>query len=467
VIRRKRWLAAAVTAVAVGAGAIAAVSATAGPQDDGFKTARPDQLVPTAPGVVVDKILSVGDIIPEDQTPDYQMSGIPDGIGAYKDKNGTLQVLMNHELGATFPGVPPGVNTRISKLTLNRKTHGVLSARYVFRGTEGFERFCSSTLEVINGTPYYFTGEEAIPAGHDGSSIVMNAETGTWTETRHFGHLEHENVVPVLRLSKFMVVTTEDDFRVGNPAYFYAYIAKTFEGAVAGTEGSLYVWRANDLSDTAFTMSKGDTIEGHFVPISQAENTTSATLKAASTARSAFRFARLEDATVAHQTPGRVYVADTGKPGEATLRGRVYQFDIDPSDPTQASLTVLLDGDTGDDMYNPDNMGASPRSLMIQEDRESQFRDPPFSGGYGRILKYDLTDGSLVPVARVNTPPPLRPGTWESSGIVWAGDLLGGGWWLTDVQAHSSFFAQPGPTLVPNSATGEDGQFQALYVPQS
>jgi hypothetical protein len=459
-----------VLAVALGLLTIGFFAWVAGAANDpGFKTARPTQLVPLAPGVEVDPILSVGDIIPTGQTPPYQMSGIPDGLGAYSDRNGTMHVFMNHELGVTFPAVPPGVNTRISDLTLNRKTHGVLAAQYRFTGLEGFERFCSSTLEVINGTPYYFTGEEAVPAGHDGSSIVMNAETGTWTETPHFGHFEHENVVPVVRVSKFMVVSTEDDFRVGNPAYLYAYIADSFEDAVSGdpAHGSLYVWKATDSSDTAITMQKGDAIQGEFVPLTQAENANSATLKAAATTKQAFRFARLEDATMAQQRAGRVFIADTGKIGEATLRGRIYQLDIDPSDPTKASLTLLLDGDTGDDMFNPDNLGASALSLMIQEDRESQFRDPPFSGGYGRILKYDLTDGTLLPVARVNTPPPLRPGTWESSGIVSAQQLLGNGWWLTDVQAHSTFFAQPGPSLVPNTAVGEDGQLQALYVPHS
>jgi hypothetical protein len=52
----------------------------------------------------------------------------------------------------------------------------VLAGKYLFNGNlvaEGFERFCSATLETINGTPYYFTGEEAVGAGRDGTSIVM------------------------------------------------------------------------------------------------------------------------------------------------------------------------------------------------------------------------------------------------------------------------------------------------------
>ncbi len=124
----------------------------------GVKTANPPYLAPTAPGVVVDPILSTGDIVPKGQVPLYQMSGIPDGLGAYSNtrRHGrhhhgrgkrarTYTVLMNHELGVTFPGQPPGVNTRISKLKIDRATNSVLSAKYVFTGNEGFERFCSAT----------------------------------------------------------------------------------------------------------------------------------------------------------------------------------------------------------------------------------------------------------------------------------------------------------------------------------
>jgi hypothetical protein len=447
------------TALAGVAGALALmVAGSANPANDpGFKTAKPPYLVPMASGAAVDPIISAGDIVGG-----YQMTGIPDGLGAFKDGSDTLQVMMNHELGRSFPAVPPGVDARISKLTLNRKTHGVLGAQYLFTGQEFFERFCSATLETIQGTPYYLTGEEAIPVGHDGSSIVMNAETGDWTETPQFGHFEHENVVPVTGFQKFMLVSTEDNFRVGVPSYLFAYIADSWEDAVSGdpAHGSLYVWRALDPADTAFGMAKGDTVPGEFVPISQAENTDDVALKAAATARGAFRFARLEDSAVAFQRSGRLFFSDTGKAGEATVNGRVYRLDIDPSDPTKASVTLALDS-TVDDMANPDNLGTSPRSLMIQEDRENPNRTQ-----YGRILRYDLNNGSLTPVARVNTTVG-QPGQWESSGIIWAGNLLGGGWWLADVQAHTLTAPQPGPSLVPDSSVGEDGQLDALFVPGS
>jgi hypothetical protein len=458
----------------------------------GFKTAKQPFLVGTAPGVVVEKIISSGDVVGS-----YQMSGIPDGLGAYSkrdgdddDGDGEFVVVMNHELGRSFPNNPPGVDTRISRLEIDEDTLSVHAAEYLFTGHERFERFCSSTLAIIFGRPFYFTGEEAIPdpaqpptPEHDGSSIVMDPETGMWRETAHFGHLQHENVVP-LRLSKWVFLTSEDDFRAGQASYLYAYIADDFNRALRGIEGSLYVWKADSMAETGnATATKGESIPGHFVPIPQTENTTSTALKAAANARNAFKFDRLEDIAVRPDVRGRTYIADTGKPTGpgATARGRVYQFDIDRRDPTRATLKMILNGDgpNPDDIFNPDNMDASNKVLMIQEDRESAFRagTPANSGGYGRVMEYRFSNGSLRSVARVNTPPGAPPnpenctgclpGTWESSGIINASRVLGKDWWLLDVQAHNSTAPQPGPTLAPNTATGENGQLLALEVPGS
>src|SRR5215471_18503277 len=50
-------------------------------------------IVPVAPGVSTQAILTVGDTVNG-----YRMVGIPDGLGAFDNGNGTFTVLMNHEL---------------------------------------------------------------------------------------------------------------------------------------------------------------------------------------------------------------------------------------------------------------------------------------------------------------------------------------------------------------------------------
>jgi hypothetical protein len=476
----------------------AATTATAGPsQTAGFKTTRPAQLVGTASGVQVDPILSVGDTGGALGT--YQMSGIPDGLGDYRIEDRRAVVVMNHELGRSFPNNPPGVDTRITRLEIDRRNHSVFAAEYLFEGNEGFERFCSSTLITLDGDPFYFTGEEAVPnlpaqpPGniHDGSSIVMDPDTGMWVETPHFGHFQHENVVPLRLRNKWVFLSSEDDFRSpttsppGLPqSFLYAYISDTFNGGIRGVEGSLHVWKANDsaMNSNAAVQQKNVPIPGTFIPITQAENADSTTLKNAAIAKNAFAFDRLEDIAVRPDVRGRTYIADTGKP-PVTNRGRIYQFDINPNNPLQATLRMILNADAAtnpDDMFNPDNMDASSRVLMIQEDRESAFRGCAASGsgtcppnspapdaGFSRVLEYNFRTGQLRSVARVNTPSNIRPGNWESSGIIDASNTLGSGWWLLDVQAHGATAPQPGPTLVPGSSTGEDGQLLALFVPGS
>lgn len=108
--RRRRLLPALVAAGTAVTFAFAGIASAANPP--GFKTAKPAYLVPMVPGAAVDPILSTGDVVGG-----YQMSGIPDGLGAFNGGGDTLQVFMNHELGITFPGVPPGVDTRITDLT--------------------------------------------------------------------------------------------------------------------------------------------------------------------------------------------------------------------------------------------------------------------------------------------------------------------------------------------------------------
>jgi hypothetical protein len=491
----KRAVAAAAAAGALAAAFVVsgAIASHGGPT---FDTAKPAYLQPDpeTPGVVIDPILSTGDKVPssasETQPAIYQMTGIPDGLGAYGKKKSwwsrfhgggskrEFVVVMNHETGTPFPNQPPGVNTRVSRVVIdqNRRVH---EAEYLITGFEGYSRFCSSTLRIVGGKPWYFTGEESIDSGKFGSSIALDPETGAFKDTRHFGMLQHENVVP-LKLKKWVFLTSEDDFRIVNnvplPSYLYAWIGRSFEESIRGADGSLYVWKADNANltgnpgfqPTLTFPTKNVAIPGRFVPLSQVpDNVSDTTLKAASTAKQAFAFERLEDVAVhgGTQSPSKehlTYIADTGKP--STRRGRIYKFEFDRNDPTRATLTMILNGDPpdNDDIFNPDNMDASDRVLMIQEDKEAPFRGTP-----SRVLAYHFNSKEIKTVANVLTTDLQGPFTWESSGIIDASHVLGKDWWLLDVQAHSGRAPQPGQTLEPDTAVGEDGQLLAIKVPGS
>ena len=70
---------------------VATICVTVAAAATGVKTMRPPQLVATATGVIVDPILSTSDVVPDGQTPQYQMSGIPDGLGAYSNRGAATE----------------------------------------------------------------------------------------------------------------------------------------------------------------------------------------------------------------------------------------------------------------------------------------------------------------------------------------------------------------------------------------
>ena len=318
-----------------------------------------------------------------------------------------------------------------------------------------------------------------------GSSIVLNAKTGDYRETRHFGLLPHENIVPVKGLAGAHMLTTEDgdtapagtpDDPGVNESQLYSYLAPTFGGAISGDQGSLYAWKANDgqgvdNDPSTDDIEQDETIEGRFVRISQEDNTDAEALEAAAQSKNAFDFVRLEDAAVSKTRANVLYIADTGTLGSESDHGRLYKFEIDKDEPRNASLTLVIDGDDSPDpvqMTNPDNLDISEESVVIQEDRNSEYRQSDDPGnGYGRVLVYDLESKKLRAVPRVNTPSNLDPGTWESSGVINASRLLGEDQWLLDVQAHSLPEEQPGPSLEPDSSVGEDGQLLRIKIPNS
>ena len=118
------------------------------------------------------------------------------------------------------------------------------------------------------------------------------------------------------------------------------------------------------------------------------------------------------------------------------------------------SFSVFADADaTGTPefvaMRNPDNMGTSFNSLMVQEDT-----------GNAKIWQHDFATGTWSVVATVNDP------SGESSGIVDASEWFGTGSWMLDVQGHGVNVAeelQPDGILFKR----ESGQLMLMSIPGS
>jgi hypothetical protein len=93
-------------------------------------------VVRSVPGVVTKSILTVGDSVnlkPDGVTP-YRLVGIPDGLAAFDNGDGTFTLLMNHELGATAGTVrehgAPGAF--VSKWIIRKDSLEVLTSHFSY-----------------------------------------------------------------------------------------------------------------------------------------------------------------------------------------------------------------------------------------------------------------------------------------------------------------------------------------------
>jgi Bacterial protein of unknown function (DUF839) len=431
-------------------------------------TQRPQVRALTS-GVDIKPILTVGESLQTENGRTYQMAGIPDGMGAYDNKNGTFTVLLNHELSA-----PTNLSdARVSKLQLSKRDPKVLNVtggRYLINGTEGYKRFCSATyVDRKEGftTPVFLTNEEDTTSKFGGISLAVNPINGQIKNLPWIGYYAHENTIGVPGFKqKVVVLSTEDDA----PGHLFMYIGRN-QADILNGRGQLYVFKASNASSPS-DFHKGDTVEGNFIPVSQQENQNFTTLRKAVTDKGALFFARLEDIAYDLNSPNVLYFASTGrsrfvdpKTGQPyDAKGRIYKMTLDPQDPTRVvALEVLIEGDKGDPVLNPDNIAVSDRVLMIQEDINTEFKGQR----PGRIWQYDLQNKSLTAVAELDQTDPSgnpipgdSPGEWESSGIINMANILGPNKWLVNVQAHTLSTPQFG-------GQDESGQILLMEVPNS
>jgi hypothetical protein len=458
-------VATAVAAIAVG-GAIAAETST------GPSSSESPYVVPTASGVQLKSILTVGDAAGNG----YRMAGIPDGLGAFDNGGGTFTVLMNHEIGTGLGAVRAhGANgSFISKWTIKKGSYEVLSGEDLIQqvatwnGTSynpsakgvAFNRFCSADLpaqsalyDAATDTGYkgrlFLNGEES---GREGRAWAHGLDGTSW-ELPYLGNASWENVLANPGTGRQTVVVGMND-STGDQIYVYIGTKQKTGNPVeqAGLSGGrLFAVKVDGYPvEPAAGIPAGTSF--HLVEIQQPQVKTGAQIRTEAKAQGATDFNRPEDGSWDAKNVTDFYWVTTASFGGTS---RLWRLNFDPatfSDPSAGgTIDMLLDGTEGQQMM--DNITVDDGHVKIQEDVGNNPR-------LGKVWDYAIATDTLTELAQHDPERFLVPGSKfktmdeESSGIIPV-DFLGDNAYLLDVQAH---YPNADPTLV------EGGQLLLLHA---
>lgn len=408
--------------------------------DDGGTATGPSSsqspyLVPLDGRVAFTSILTAGDGVNDADLPgqdaSYRMAGIPDGIGAYDNFDGTFTILMNHEIPAAFGVVRDhgATGSFVSRLVVDKDTLQVVSgddlieevfvfdtATDSYRPAAGaelqFDRFCSGDL--ADQSAFFFdgkrqdlgyegriflNGEESFGAalqsnGRAFAHIVTGAEAGNSYELAWMGNQAWENVVANPGTGARTVVIGLDDSSDGE-LYVYVGDKKATGNAVerAGlTDGRLFGIRVDGVAnesrtdgiDAGANAADGDVDRGRasfsLVALGadgDVSDWNAAQLNADTEAKGVTDFLRPEDGAWDPTNPNAFYFVTTdafnaqdayGTPGSAG-QSRLYKLTFkDAADPLRGgTIEMLLDGSELPQMM--DNITVNSRGqVLIQED---------------------------------------------------------------------------------------------------
>jgi hypothetical protein len=503
---RRTLIAAAVIAAGTAAVAVAAATMT------GPSSSQSPYLVPTQDGVTLESIFTAGDTVnlkPDGVTP-YRMVGIPDGLGAFDNGDGTFTVLMNHELGSSA-GIVRAHGAKgafVSKWTIRKSDLTVLhgedliqrlhtwnSTTHDWEVTAGaLNRLCSADLPALSAFYNAETGK-----GYNGR-LFMDGEEGTagtpavgnrpfahvvatgdsYELTPWLGSLSFENVVANPSTGDATMAVGTDDGGVNQQVYVYRGTKTSTGNPVqkAGlTNGKLYGVKVLGVPQTEFQKTDwqvGDKFKFELVDVSASAGTT-AGLESASVANGVTNFQRTEDGSWDPDHPKDFYFVTTSSfgPLPAEFRSgetRLWRLRfVDPADPAKGGkITLLVSGPVG----TPDNPASTgtqsatapgPQmfdNITVHDGRVLLVEDVGNQAYLGGAWVYDIHHRTLTKIAQHD---PARFGVGapgfltkdeEASGIIPA-PFLGADEYLVDVQAHYAIAGE----LV------EGGQLLALHVP--
>ncbi len=456
---------------------------------------------PVAGGAVLNVVsfLTVGDSVNfgADGVTSYRMAGIPDGMGAYDNGDGTMTLFVNHEHTATANGInhahqPAGtvggsyVSRWIVKTTPGadflRVTNGQDLMTSIATSTVGggsltnFSRFCSADLALQSafynaatglGTTerIFITGEES---GSNGRMVAIGAVERKGYELPAFNPLLggwETGCARPYASDTTLVMGTSD----GGANRVFMYLGtKLAKGNVAEKAGLLngvgYGVQVQVDGVNFATENRALCFATSGAPRYSATFTFAAGGTAAGTT-----FLRPEDGAFDPSNPADFYFVTTDRidniedGGTQSASSRLFRLHFtDLNNPLAGgTIDALLDGtdimNMGDNLCVFNDIQGGTR-VIIQEDSGNSTHN-------AKTLLYTVATDTLEIILEsdrarfgdINGVAAVAPFNQdeENSGVIDARDTLGLGWFIANMQAH---YAQPGELV-------EGGQIYAFYAP--
>jgi hypothetical protein len=468
----------ALCAAALAAAVVTSIAAAAPGGSSGPSSSQDPYLVRSEPGVVVKSILTTGDTVPKAGGGTYRMVGIPDGLGAFDNGDGTFTLLANHELepNTGVARAHGGTGAFVSKWVIRKDDLSVVSGQdliqqvnlwngsaYVPTANVKFTRFCSADL-----APKSAFFNDATAKGYDGRLLLNGEETsggrgfahtlgGTSYETPWFGKMAFENSLANPGTGDRTVVVSQDD-QGGDRGQVYVYAGdKKATGSTpverAGlTGGTLYGIKVNGFPFESPATGIPDGTRFSAFSFGDASAKSGAQLESDSNANLVTQFQRPEDGAWDPQNANVYYFVTTDQyPGFSRLWRLTFDDAAHPE--LGGVIDMLLDGTEGQQML--DNITPNGRNQIVA------LEDIGNQPALGKVWLYDIASDTMTQVAQ-HDPDRFSPGgsnfltqDEESSGVIDAAAILGEGWYLLDTQAH---YPIPGELV-------EGGQLMAMHIP--
>lgn len=444
----------------------------------GPSTNHSPYVLPSAKDVQFTSVLTAGETVNG-----YTLCGIPDGMGAYDNGNGTFTLLLNHEFGAGSGAVRAHGSTGsfISKWTIRKSDLRVLEGQDLVKsvrlwngsgytaGTTAFARLCSADLPPFTAfyhksgikrigtmTRLFLNGEETGAEGRAFAHVATGVNTGISYELPYLGKASWENVIAHPDAGEKTVVALLDDSNAGQ-VYFYIGKKGTAGNEIdrAGlTKGKLFGLKIENYPTEFDSLMPLPNTRFSLVDLGTVQNKTGAEINTLSNSNGVTQFKRPEDGTWIQGEPNVFYFVTTNG-FNAPSRLWKMQFDDIKNPEKGGTLSIPLEGTEGQKML--DNMCADHLGhLLIQEDVGNNAR-------LGRIWQYNTetdelkTVGEHDPTRFVSGAANFLTQDEESSGIIDVKSILGQGMFLLNVQAH---YTLPGQLI-------EGGQILAMFNPDT